>query len=846
MTSEHSPVTHVALDAEYEILRELGRGGTALVYLARERATGEEVAIKVIRSRYIEDDEAQARFAREARLVAQLHHPNIVPVRAVLDLDTAGLAIVMRHVVGRTLKQRIKQDGPLSSEDAEQILRDIGGALSAAHANGIVHRDVKPENIFVDDAGRAMLADFGLARSMTPDTALTMAGVALGTPAYMAPEQIDGNDLDARVDVYSLGLVAWEMLIGRRAWSGEGLYAILYHQKHELPPDVRELRDDVPDRLAEVIARAIEKTRDARWSSISEMLNALDESTPLTLSPRSVGGGGETMRFVRPPLPTAAPSPVFTRPTVDPLPVFALEIPAADPQHVELPRRRLPVIMRTTAVVATLSIAAIATALVRNRSASTPPAQANRTVQPSLTGDVAKPVTIPALRDTQTVARADSGRAPVARPPVASPPVTRAPAASPSVAQKPATPPDSAPSPSGAIPVLAARPPVAVNTVTLNTTAATERIGSASPSTGSVWGGPAPLTPKASIIAGGTHNCLINAVGQARCWGNNDHGQLGDVSGAAGMAPFVLDVGAQFVALAAGASHTCAIGRDGAAWCWGDNAQGQSGDRSLRPRLAPVRVADAHVFWAIAAGDAHTCALDAYGVPWCWGSNAHGQLGDPSTTQSAVPVTAGRSASRFLSIASGSNFTCALAANGRASCWGENGSGQLGDGSNFDRGLPVNVASGQFTSIAAGGNHACGISAEGEAFCWGRNTFGQLGDGATFDRNTPVRVRGGTRFTSITAGANHTCGVATDGSAYCWGQNTYGQLGTGGAADVAQPSNVADGHVFASVRAFGGHTCGLTVGGDAYCWGENQENQLGDGTKTHRSRPTWVSGARDR
>src|SRR5262249_43715108 len=144
-----------------------------------------------------------------------------------------------------------------------------------------------------------MLADFGLARSMTPDTALTMTGVALGTPAYMAPEQIDGDDLDARADVYSFGLVAWEMLIGCRAWNGEGLYAILYHQKHELPPDVRKLRDDVPDRLAEVIARAIEKKRGARWNSVRDMLVALDESTPLLLAPRSAGGGSETMRFVR-------------------------------------------------------------------------------------------------------------------------------------------------------------------------------------------------------------------------------------------------------------------------------------------------------------------------------------------------------------------------------------------------------------------------------------------------------------------------------------------------------------------------------------------------------------------
>jgi alpha-tubulin suppressor-like RCC1 family protein len=244
---------------------------------------------------------------------------------------------------------------------------------------------------------------------------------------------------------------------------------------------------------------------------------------------------------------------------------------------------------------------------------------------------------------------------------------------------------------------------------------------------------------------------------------------------------------------------------------------------------------DAHVFWAIAAGDVHTCAIDPYGVTWCWGSNPHGQLGDPSVTESAVPIVAGGGAIRFASITAGSNFTCGLSASGRASCWGENSGGQLGDGSNFDRPLPVAVASGAFTSIAAGSNHACGVTAEGDAYCWGRNTFGQLGDGGNFDRNTPVRVRGGARFTSITAGANHTCAVAVDGNAYCWGQNTYGQLGTGVAGDMAQPATVADGHLFASVHAFASHTCGLTVRGEAFCWGNNSENQLGDGTQTPRA-----------
>ena len=306
MSSDHSPAQHAALDARFEIIRELGRGGTALVYLARERSTGAEVAIKLIRSKYIEDDEAVARFDREARFVAQLDHPNIVPVRSVLDLGSSGMALVMAHVDGRTLRQIIRADGRLSPARTEQVLRDIGSALGAAHAKGIIHRDVKPENIFIDADGRAMLADFGLARSMTADTQLTMSGIAIGTPAYMAPEQIEGGELDARADVYSLGLVAWEMLSGHRPWDGQSLYSVLYHQKHETLPDVRDLRDDVPDRLAEVIIRAIEKDREARWPNMRSLLDGLDDSTTPQLLPRRVPVSAQTTRFVRPATPVTA------------------------------------------------------------------------------------------------------------------------------------------------------------------------------------------------------------------------------------------------------------------------------------------------------------------------------------------------------------------------------------------------------------------------------------------------------------------------------------------------------------------------------------------------------------
>jgi len=149
MSSERTPAGLAALDSEYWILGEIGRGGTAIVYLARERATGAEVAIKLIRAKYLEDEETMARFAREARFVASLAHPNVVGVHRVLDLGSSGIALVMTHINGRTLKQVIHDERPLAPEFVVRVLREVAAALSAAHAMGIIHRDVKPENIFI-------------------------------------------------------------------------------------------------------------------------------------------------------------------------------------------------------------------------------------------------------------------------------------------------------------------------------------------------------------------------------------------------------------------------------------------------------------------------------------------------------------------------------------------------------------------------------------------------------------------------------------------------------------------------------------------------------------------------
>jgi alpha-tubulin suppressor-like RCC1 family protein/tRNA A-37 threonylcarbamoyl transferase component Bud32 len=868
MASERLPSAYAALEPDYEIVRELGRGGTALVYLARERATGEDVAIKVIRAKYIEDDEAMARFAREARFVAQLDHPNIVPVRAVVDLGSAGVALVMAHIVGRTLKQVIRDENPISADRVDAMMRQMASALGAAHAKGIVHRDVKPENIFIDAEGRALLADFGLARSMSGnETQLTMTGVAIGTPAYMAPEQIDGGQLDARGDIYSLGLVAWEMLTGHRPWEGESLYAILYHQKYEQLPDVRDIRSDVPDRLADAIAGSIEKDRESRWQDVDELEAALDGRLAARHTASRSSPSNDTIRFARP----SSPAPISTISQADAhsavLAGIAAELEAAEQVPSRPPAKRF--VLAGGAVAALLVVGIVATALQgRSNDRGVPSPEVRMPTAAS--GDVGQPTTSGGSRADSMRASTTGGSSPTnaagSAPPAQVPPANSSgtrdaakPVTEPTATVKAVAPP-AVPARSSAErvassagqPVRAGNNPKENNPNTKATSQARAEQPSATPAgTPSNVApnppAPAPVTPapptalRATIVAGGLHSCMVSADGHAYCWGGNDHGQLGNGAGTRATAPSLVGSDQRFIALAAGLSHSCGLTREGVAWCWGENDHGQLGDRSTTPRTVPIRVVDSRGFRSVVTGASHSCGLDGSGVAWCWGANSHGQLGDSTARDASAPVPVA-GARRFTTIAAGWNFTCGLDPDGHAFCWGDDGAGELGDNATgTDRRLPSPVSGGlSFVSISAGNAHACAVTAQGDAYCWGQNTAGQLGDGTTSNHDTPTRVKSTARFTSITAGGVHTCAVVTGGDAYCWGKNTYVQLGDGGTTDHAQPTAVAGAHAFSSLRAFGSHTCGATVSGEAFCWGYNLDGQLGDGTRTHRTRPVYI------
>ncbi len=267
----------VALTGQYFIERELGRGGMGIVVLARDERLDRQVALKVLPPALAEQADTRERFLREARMAAQLSHPNIVPVYRADDIG--GFAFfAMGFVDGETLGERIRDLGTLAPAEVVRVLREVAWALAYAHARGIVHRDVKPENILLErSSGRAIVTDFGIARSDV-NPSLTQDGHVLGTVHYMSPEQCSGDALDGRSDLYALGCVGFFALSGRLPFEGTSAQSILIAHATKQPPSLRSVAPDVPASLAGVIDQCLRKSPDERYATGEELADALGKA----------------------------------------------------------------------------------------------------------------------------------------------------------------------------------------------------------------------------------------------------------------------------------------------------------------------------------------------------------------------------------------------------------------------------------------------------------------------------------------------------------------------------------------------------------------------------------------
>ena len=359
-----------------------------------------------------------------------------------------------------------------------------------------------------------------------------------------------------------------------------------------------------------------------------------------------------------------------------------------------------------------------------------------------------------------------------------------------------------------------------------------------------------PDSEYVQVSAGYHTSCGVTTTGEAKCWGNGDWGQLGNSSTERRLTPTtVTDLGSGAASIAVGHHHTCAVTNRGGVVCWGLNDYGQIGfgTTSVRPYVPVAVTGLSSGVVQVDAGYQHTCALTAAGGVKCWGYNGYGQLGDGTNENRTTPVDVVGLTSGVVQIDLGYEYSCALLENGTVRCWGRNDWRNLGDGTTTVRYTPRTVSglSGA-VDIAAGFHHTCAVLNTGAVRCWGYNGYGQLGDGTTSDRITPTTPTGLSAGVShVVAGGHHTCAMTTGGAVKCWGRNDNGDLGDGTTTRRYVPTDVtglASG-VFELSASNGFSTCAIVANDAMKCWGYNDWGQIGNITSGNVTTPTDVTGS---
>jgi serine/threonine-protein kinase len=391
------------LAGKYRIDARLNEGGMGTVYRGTHVLMDKTVAIKVLRPSLAADEKIVARFSREARAASRITHPNAISVTDFGEDESGHVFLVMEFLSGKTLKHVIREEGPLPLARVVDITRQIGDALNAAHTQGVVHRDLKSENIMLLDTmtgDHAVVLDFGIAKINEPegevDTGLTAPNLVIGTPQYMSPEQCSQDaEIDARSDIYSLGVILFEMLVGHVPFSGDSPTMVMMKHLQEPVPSILEERSDVPASVARVVARAMAKVRDNRYQNVAELIEDLMIAAGMTIhrvGPVGVTNTVETpdpdeVTVVRPREVPPPVAPVAAVPRREPVMV---PVPGAMPLPAPVATSFNPVKVLIPSVIALLVIFAAIYALTRDST----PGEANTNQQvPSLAADPnSKPV----------------------------------------------------------------------------------------------------------------------------------------------------------------------------------------------------------------------------------------------------------------------------------------------------------------------------------------------------------------------------------------------------------------------------------------------------------------------
>ncbi|MEZ4704928.1 MAG: hypothetical protein R3A11_07055 [Bdellovibrionota bacterium] len=366
-----------------------------------------------------------------------------------------------------------------------------------------------------------------------------------------------------------------------------------------------------------------------------------------------------------------------------------------------------------------------------------------------------------------------------------------------------------------------------------------------------------------ALAESGDTVCGLSTDKRVHCWGENRFGVMGignvfSISSPSSMLNMNLTATPSMEKISAGSSHFCVVDGNNGGHCRGSNALGQLGNSSVDSRSEDFVAVEGFPtgvgIRVLASGSSQSCAIGTDSYVYCWGSNSNGQLGDGTNTNrdTAVRVQGVFTTKKAIAISAGTSHSCGVTQDHLVFCWGRNNDGQLGDDSTTDRNLPVQVtgtlSGSPIVGVSLGGTTSCAYSSTGQTYCWGNNDTGQLGDGTYLDRDQAISVLGipgSVQTKSLSSGLSHNCALGSDQKAYCWGGNAYGQLGDGTSTEQVMAQVVQSGDLASrSIKSveLGNYTsCALTQEGVAYCWGNNQSGAVGDGTFLNRVVPTKVA-----
>ena len=803
-------------------LVEVGRGGFSRVYSAYQVEFDRRVALKVLNDR-LADDASVAVFEGECRAMGALsQHPFIVTVLASALTADYRPCIVMELFERGNYMQQLRRDGPLPLEELLSLAVRVGGALATAHHHGVVHGDVKPQNILKSEFGFPALGDFGIATLR--DRLAERAGVGLSAH-YAAPELIEvgATAAGAAADQYSLAATIFTLATGRRPFESATAEAPERVLARALAAPTPRLAASFPADLADALARAMSRDPQARFPDLGAFAYALaavehrlgyratavplvgiDDDATITVEDTT----RDTLHATQPPTapPPGGDETTIALPPQQPPPDTPPGPPAAQP-----PNRR-----RRLAALAIVLLAAAGAATYLTLQTTTPePDTADTQPEPPPADAAPAPPSEPTATATRTPA--DTNPAPTSTTPTNT-------EATPSQADLTPTPepapPPAPPQPTeepaaeeGAAPPPPAEPSGAPETRFTAVSAGEDHsCGLRTDSTivcwGSNWRGKsdAPAGTFIAVSAGGGHSCGLHTDSSVVCWGRDFDGQT--------------DAPADtFSAVSAGENHSCGLRTDNSIACWGNNADGQADPPAV-------------IFSAVSAGWEHSCGLRTDSTIVCWGSNRSGKLNAPAGTYTAVSVGSSKSCGLrtddailcrdlnigaaprptpvtwlgpFGAVTAGGEHYCSLGADSTITCWGSNDHGE------------ADAPAGTFSAVSAGGDHSCGLRVDSTVVCWGNNEHGQADPpnsdttpappasptGAQSDTAPApsAETPGGpeTRFTAIAAGLYHSCGVRTDNTITCWGNNEYGE---------ADPPT----GTFTTVTVGQFHSCGLRTG----------------------------------